>query len=749
MPYDFPISVEVDIAEPRINKDRLTVTAGGRPERQAWDFNVSTDVWRDPLRRRVMLPPLPTTPEWRTTTTGNYARLAKTDYTLTTSSAWVENHRGLSGNIYLEGNGTNERVTTASSYSADQPWFISIYVPGVESLGEQTILECGWGTYGGSTTVSLRFRANGAVSVWVGSTQIGYQDLDYAAAQSNTVGNSVGLSTVNILLLPVRQYDPDGNKLGGELMIVTDAMTAYVQGFADLATGDVIVPSGVFWWTVPIGRPSVQLAPVKFKTSGTLYGPVQKLRYAPASGRSFTGRGFYSMIGTTATATYAISQSDGSSYSPDGTIDTVRGKVTFANTSGVGSVCVEAVDWEMPRTVVDTNDSQKVNITAVVEQLDFSVDDQGVTTCNIRARRGALVTAGMSGYIEASDRPFRVFLTNPDTSAQVDLIRGVLSSPTWEPAPGTGNGDMDILTFEGKDRTAEFEYYTYGDTIADDGKLITDAIEDCVTGAGFDSAQIGMSTSTTRVAIGDVPMGEWSLLPQRGDSKRSHLDKIFDTYAANWYKGWVPAIAGYFYRAHAPSDLSATPSITLYEDIADAIAAGLTAAQGEHRTIRSLVRHGIPPEANQVVVLGMSPYTGRVILSQANATSSQTPNTAPSSRPVTWRGRVHRVLELDASLKTQAQADGVQSVLTSRLTSERYLIDWTSDFLVVASTGRPLWTGDVIRLYKKGSATYEDYRIVGMPRVDLVKMVTPAMLTAGDLPFYVADYRGERIAEGP
>jgi hypothetical protein len=244
-------------------------------------------------------------------------------------------------------------------------------------------------------------------------------------------------------------------------------------------------------------------------------------------------------------------------------------------------------------------------------------------------------------------------------------------------------------------------------------------------------------------------MGEWSLLPQRGDSKRSHLDKIFDTYAANWYKGWVPAIAGYFYRAHAPSDLSATPSITLYEDIADAIAAGLTAAQGEHRTIRSLVRHGIPPEANQVVVLGMSPYTGRVILSQANATSSQTPNTAPSSRPVTWRGRVHRVLELDASLKTQAQADGVQSVLTSRLTSERYLIDWTSDFLVVASTGRPLWTGDVIRLYKKGRATYEDYRIVGMPRVDLVKMVTPAMLTAGDLPFYVADYRGERIAEGP
>lgn len=749
MPYDFPIGVEVDIAEPRINKDRLTVTAGGRPERQAWDFNVSTDVWRDPLVGRAMLTPLPITPEWRTTTTGSYARLAKADYTLTTSAAWVENHRGVSGNIYLEGNGTNERVTTADEYDEDTPWYISVYVPGIESLGEQTILECGWGDYGASDTISLRFRANGKVVVYEGSTQIGYDGLDYQST-SNTIDNkALGLQTVNILLLPIRKYTPDGTAAGGELQIITDAGTSFVQGWDTIPSGGSVVPAGVFWWTVPIGRPSVQLAPVYFKTSGTLYGPTQKLRYAPASGRSFNGRGFYSMIGTTATATYSVAKEDGTSYSPDGTIDTVRGKVVFANTSGVGSVCVEAVDWEMSRTVVDTDDSEKVNITTAIESMDFSVDDQGVTTCNIRARRGALVALGMEGYIESSDRPFRVFLTNPDDDSEVDLIRGVLAAPLWEPESGTGNGDMDVLTFVGRDRTAEFEFYTYGDTVADDGKLLTDAIEDCVTGCGFDSGEIGMSTSTTRVAIGDVPMGEWSLLPQRGDTKRSHLDKLFDTYAANWYHGWVPSLSGYFYRAHDPSDLSATPSVTLYEDIDDAIAAGLTRAQGEHRTIRSLVRHGIAPEANQVIVLGMSPYSGRVILSQDNDTASQTPTTAPSARPVTWRGRVHRVLEVDPSLKTQASADGVQSILFDRLTSERYLVDWTSDFLIVASTGRPLWTGDVVRLYKKGRATYEDYRIVGMPRVDLLKMVTPAGLTSENLPFYVADYRGERIAEGP
>lgn len=745
--YDYPIGVEVDIAEPRILKDRLTVTAGGNPAAAAWALPLSTSVWRDLLSRRMMLAPLPTTSAWRTTTTGNYARFAKADYTLTTAAAWKENHRGASGNIYLEGNGTNERVTTAASFAANQPVYLSVYVPSIESLGDQTILECGWGTYGGSTTVSLRFRANGHVVVYVGSTIVGQSDLDYDATSSKESIKSLGITTVNIMCLPIRNYTPGGTATSGELMIITDAGTSYIQKW-DTITSDAITPSGVFWWTVPIGRPSVLLAKVFFEASGTLYGPLQKLRYAPATGRTFTGRGFYSMVGTVATATYSLVDSGGSAYVANGTIDTVRGKVAMAASGGVGTVCVEAVDWTMAPTVTDTNATQSVDITTTIEDMELRLDDKGVATCTIKARRGALATAGLVGYLDLSDRPFRVFLTNPGDSSKVDLIRGVLSAPVWEPAAGLGDGDLDILTFEGRDRTAELEYYSYGDTVADDGKLLTDAIEDCLTGCGFDSADINMSTSAATINIGNIPGGEWSLLPQRGETKSAHLDEIFDTYAANWWRGWVPTLAGYQYRAHDPGDLSTTPAITLYESEADAIAAGATAAQALHRTIRKLVRHGIPPEGNQIIVLGRSAATGRIILSQANDTASQTVTTAPSARPVTWRGRVHRVMEIDQSIKTQTEADNIQTVLTDRLTSERYLIDWTSDFLVIASTGRPLWTGDVVRLYKQGRATYEDYRIVGMPSVRLPKMVTPAALAGGDLPFYEADYRGERITEG-
>ncbi|WP_223824577.1 hypothetical protein, partial [Staphylococcus aureus] len=68
------------------------------------------------------------------------------------------------------------------------------------------------------------------------------------------------------------------------------------------------------------------------------------------------------------------------------------------------------------------------------------------------------------------------------------------------------------------------------------------------------------------------------------------------------------------------------------------------------------------------------------------------------------------MLEIDPSYSTQAKADSVKSILYERLASERYLIDWTSDFLHVAASGRPLWTGDVVRLYLQGRAKWEDYR---------------------------------------
>lgn len=748
MPDFFPIGVEIDIAEPRILKDRLCVSAGGRPERQAWDTAASSaTLYRDPLRRRVMLMPLPMSSSWRTTTTGSYARLAKTDYTLTTSAAWVENHRSVSGNIYLEGNGTNERVTTATSYDEDKPWFISVYVPGVESLGVQTVLECGWGTPGGADTISLRFRANGHVIVYKGTTEIGQSDLDYASASTDPLKGAVSLSTVNILLLPTRRYTPEGDSIGGELMVITDAGVAYVQQFAGLADTDPIVSAGAFWWQVPIGRPSVLLAPVKFETSGNLYGQLTTLRYAPESGRSFTGRAFYSAIGT-ATATYSLVDSAGSAFVANGSRDEARGKVALSG-DGTSTVCIEAVDWVMGPVVADTDDSEKCDITEVIEDLEIFLDDKGVATCRFRARRGALVDAGVMGFIELADRPFRIFITNPADSSEIDIIRGTLSAPDWTPADGLGNGDLDILEFVGTDRHAETEFYQYGDTVADDGKLFTDALADVQTTAGFDSGDLVISTSTARVPQhSEIPLGNFSFLPERGSKLSEHHDELYDRFAANWWRGWVPTTGGYKYRAIAPDDLDTSAALTLFEAEADAIAAGLTANQAKLRTIFSITRPGNSPEANQVVVLGQDPATGRPILSQDNDSASQLPTTAPSSRPVTWRGRIHRVMEIDPSIGSQAEADYVQETLFSRIATQRYLADFSVYFLMLFSTGRPIWTGDVVRLVLAGGTNYEDYRIIGLPRAQFPKMVTPALLTAGERPWYTADYRGQRIAEG-
>lgn len=754
MPVHYPIVVEVDCPEPRILLDGIVVSAGGKPERESWDLPISSSVWRSPVRKWVGLAPLPVLPAWRTTTTGSYARLAKTSYTLTTAAAWRENHRGIAGNIYLEGNGTNERVTTAASYPADQPWFLSIFVPGVESLQEQTILECGWGTPGASDCISLRIRANGGIAVYKGTNQIGYNDTDFAASGSSPAAKALGLKTVNILLMPGRILNPDGSPTPlGHLEIVSDAMDGFIQQFEGLASGDAIVPAGKFWWQVPVGRPCVQLAPLRFATSGTLYGQPREMLYPPDDPQEFVGTAYYTRIGPasgTSLGSYGLVKSaDLSAYSPDGVTTNVRAKATLSG-DGVGTLGVEALDFECERLPTTTADDP-VDITAALQRIEWTLDDRGVAHVTLAGRREALEAAGVEQVDTTGDRPFRIYLVKSlSPRVEVDIIRGTLSKPVVDPAP---NPNGDLIAWEGTDRTAEFEFYQFADAIADDGRTFIAAIERAVTKIGVDTDDLLLSSNLFAIPRHpNIAMGEWTALSLRGALLSEQIDNAFDSLAANWWRGWVPTLSGYKYRAQSPDDLSATPAIEMWERSEDALAHDPPLLESNliHRTVRKITRHPMAVEANQVIVIGQSPATRRTIFSQSNNTASQTPGTSPAARPATWRGRLHRILAIEPGAQTQAQANSVRDAIAERTTQDRHIVDIECDFLIRATDGRPLWTGDVIKLYLSGGLVWENYRLVGMPRVELLKEYTAAeVLTNGQVPLRVATYRGERIATGP
>ncbi|MES2465207.1 MAG: hypothetical protein V4671_31965, partial [Armatimonadota bacterium] len=159
------LKLEFDCPEPRTVRDRLVVSADGTTwqTRTPDDGDLTESTFLDPVTNTLMLRPLPLTAAWPTTSTGDYARLRKTDYTLITASSWVEHPVSSAGDYYLESLGVNEIVYTTATYSQNTPFWLSTFVYGV-ATNRAIILECGWGSPG--TGVSLRLSADGVCEVW-------------------------------------------------------------------------------------------------------------------------------------------------------------------------------------------------------------------------------------------------------------------------------------------------------------------------------------------------------------------------------------------------------------------------------------------------------------------------------------------------------------------------------------------------------------------------------------------------------
>lgn len=744
---------EVNCADPRVELGSLAVTAGGSPDRTAWDFGISSNVWRDPEKRWVMPAPLPTTAAWTSTVAGDYARLTKTDYTLTTAAAWIENPRDLAGNIYLEGNGTNERVTTATTYSADQAWYFSVYVPGLSGLHDQSILYAGFGTFAGSSTISLRVRANGGIAVYKGSTQVGYADLDFAASKA-PAGKALAQSTVNIMVIPIRPYERDGVTLSsrGQLLIVTDGGTSTAVEFEGLGSSDTITPSGVMWWQVPQGRPSVQAAKLNFEATATLYGPAQKLRYAPNSPRTFTYTNWAAKLaGSSATATSSlVVASSLAAYTPNGTTDTVRVKVALS-----GPIALAAVDAYMgPKTTTTADDP--VDILAGIKSLSIAVDDWrqgGRTSVSLTGHYAKLEDAGMVGLATQLEWPFRLAVKDMEatTPTKIDIFRGVLCIDADTHAEGLAHGIADLLSFTGKDWSYELEMGSILDPLAYDGQEPPDTAKAILLEAGFAASYVSASSTTYTIPVDDPPQGQWTEIPERGAGLWDTLQGIFDRHMADWWRGWVPTTSGYTYRLISPSDLVNTVVATLYASRADAAAASVAAADRPYRIYHTYSLTPIPPEANQVIVIGQTRSGDRrLILSQSNIAAAQDPTTLPASRPNTWTGRVERVIEVNPGVTTQAQANDLRDALAARLAVTRNMVEFEAPFLITTDKSRPVWSGDVVRVYTAGRAAYDDVRILAIPRIDFgILEHTSADVDAGSVPIRKAVYRGEIIATGP
>ncbi len=746
-----PLKIEIDIAEPRLKFDRLVVSADGT----AWDrgatvaarSSVTVDgVFIDPVTQTAMLSPLATLPGWEHNFSSSWARLHKSDFTFSGSADnWVEVERRGAGDGFLVSLGANDLVKTAASYPVNQPFVINTLIQGASSSSASIALECGWGEPGATDTVSLRFWMSGEVTVYRGTTPVsqidnaGVTPSASAGNRQQSVGQSVAGKNLSFLLIPCRVR---------ELLVVNSDGVGFSFPFSHLpdkvpvgSLENTITPAGKFWFRVPTadqggtgGQACVQVAPMRFATTGTLYSKVTNLRYAPAAGRVFSplqARGIVGHDTGNNTLTLSLVKPDGSPFVPNGVDKAVRVKAQFGG-DGTGSFGLYAVDMLADR-IATTTANAPIDVTPFVRELTLSVPRSGgAASVSMTLRRQF---AGSDNTLKSldtllpqaaitGDRPFRI--TNAEQMGEtlgpaVDLIRGTLDKPrkTW----GGPSANADSYAFTGGDRQRLHNNYSFADGLAFDGLTLTTAWGQVQALPGYDPSVISISADTFVLPYSPgVSQGDWQLVPKRGDTAGQWSKKFHDEYAKTWFAGWrprLPADGGYQYRAARPDDLPTTASVQLYlsrEDAKTALGTDKPWLIGR-RVCKSFVLTRTEAEGNQVIVIGYDKQTGQYVTSQWDDAASQNPETAPALRPASWRGQLARVQVISPDISTQAAADRARDMVSARVGVEVVTAEWTSEFLVHSPSGRPLWIGDVVGLHDRGGASLGNFRIVEIPSI--------------------------------
>lgn len=700
------VSAFFDCAEPRPLLGMLNVPIDGL----LLDRARGSDWWQCPVTRMMLPAPLPCTPEWPTTFTGDYARLPLSAFTVPTPGDWIEHERAAAGDYYLE-TSSGEKATTTADMAANQPMYVSVYVPGVESAAQQEVLVCGWGVQGEAGSVWLRLRADGSTVIYKGAEPVGFYDAVDSTVLSQSIkpgSQSQATATINLLLMPCRRVS---------LVVVSSRGAGFEHLFADLdptATDNTITPAGPFWFYVSEGRASVQVAKVHFKESATLYSVLHTLRFAPPSGATFEYALAYDQIGpatATCAATASLTDDGGSAFTPDGSATQVRVKVAFTG-DGDGVIGFYAADAYRYPTIGHTADAE-FDATTLLTGLDLSVGPDGVCTGSLTLfDPGGLATAGLEQAGVTGNRPIRIAISaDPDP---IDLLRGTAHPPAWDYPQGKDADAAIRLTYAIVDRSQDLADCTLQAYPPLDDDTLSNAFARLLRAAAFDTADTDIETDALRLPyFPSVSSGDWALSPERGDTVGKWLDKLHSDYAITKRRGWTPSADGYRWACKARDGAVV---LTLYDCPEDAVAAGVSTADLEGRVIYNYRSQRKRAEANQVVVLGQNPRTYAPVISQWDDPDAQDPTTAPADRPENWAGKVLTVTHTNPAIRTQAAADRARDYLASRVGVALVPAEWEST-LLTKSDGAPVWVGDRVRLVREGGESYIEALVVAIPSI--------------------------------
>lgn len=684
-----PIVLTADHAQRRVKRDRLTVLAEGsyKAERggrvTGWDEIQSVDIWQDQITYTAMLMPGPMDAEnWATSDTGIYSKYTTGDLTFTDSSGWIDTPVPGSLGWIKKPECNDDYITTPTLSNINQGMWVARY--GFGAADNFVLFECGWSD-DHSRFVAFRVWSSGDVEVWKGDELVGKGKISGAKTTSKVQEQWIG-----IMFLPFRRR---------EMLVYSNQGDGFSHLFTDLPEdGEVqeIVPATKFWVKIPTGTATIQIAPIQFKSSGTLYSTKRYFATPPPTpAPGLHTEAIYDGAGYgTVSATASVVKADLSgAFTPDGTEDECALQVDLSG--GAASPFVYAAFAAYDQEIVETDDSEAQELEW--KELSWSVPDSP-NGASFRATIRDPENAGVDRLTMISNRPI---LIESDSAILLDGRGG-------EPKIRRGRiDDLDYLDLEIYDSWKALEHYRFQERLPLDGLSWKVAVELMFTLAGFDISQLDVEDPGLTLGLASSPTaGEWSVLVNEGDTAADWVERLFDGFAADWFYSLIPQASGLpKFVAKSPTSLSEDPDIELFTDRADAydqlVTEGMDPADAERyahmRLIQAISETRIMPEATDIRVTGIDLRANKYLQAKYVDENAQDPEIAPTSRPDNWLGERLRFGYLEPMLTTQELVDDAASKLGDRITRVRTMVD-IDTHLLVKPDGALLWRGGVIRV---------------------------------------------------
>jgi hypothetical protein len=686
------LSVLWDHPQVRLSADRLTVVAAG----QEWDGSIRSNTWIDPITETLMLQPTWLTPQWMTSSTGLHAKMSLAEFG--TPSAWEEraDQHWAGPWLALKDSGASGSLVSQTQFAPNRGMVVSWFGYGAGDRFRQ--LSFGWGSGpNASTGVGLEFWTDGTVEV--------YRDGEWIATGKITGAKARDVrrfQTFQVLILPMR---------GRELLVLSQSGDGFVVVFNQIAADDlspVITPAGSVWLKAESGAIQVQIAPVKFPSSGFATSLKTSFLEPPATGElpeqfsnaswlpspaPFLIQGWPGFGAGVQSAAVSLVGWDGSTpFTPNGSDLEVRLRAELSSTHEGYTPFLSAGQAGFPAQRAATAGTSGHEVVDQTSWLEFScpVHPWGVAA-DLAIWNPQSLEVLAPGALSASHRPVRLSLGNQvlmeASVAKVEQI--VAISP-----------EAESVHVELRDRWRALETAVFSERMPLDGMSLGQAIRQLVLRSGLPETRIRMSALP--MVLPQKPgavSGDWNLLIEVGDTAAEWIRRLAETFAMGAEYGFRPRPdgSGEEFLFLLPSDLPTGPALTLYLREQDAVAANAPRSQ----VITAMESATIPPQANEVRVTGWDPRVERPIQSMMVDRASQNVGLPVAQRPESWVGEIRRTAIVDPALTSEAAVDAACRSLFAALSQPKKMVQISCGWLTHPS-GAPIWKGDCVAIHGKG-----------------------------------------------